>query len=118
MNRIKELRIKHGYKNQKELADFLYVNQTAVSQWERGATIPSSQMLLKLSELYGVSIDYLLGRDEKEPVSGTTDRQSEDITELIRLYDQASPEMRAAALGMLRAAEAVRIVPDVREEGK
>lgn len=73
MNRLKELRLKHGYKNQKELADFLFVNQTAVSQWERGATIPSSQMLLKLSELYGVSIDYLLGREEAEKKSAPSE---------------------------------------------
>ena len=66
MNRLKELRIQHGYKSQKELADVLFVNQTAVSQWERGVTTPSSQMLQRLSELYQVSIDYLLGRDEKD----------------------------------------------------
>lgn len=66
MNRLKELRLKCGFKSQKALADFLYVNQTAVSQWERGVTAPSSQMLLKLSEIYGVSVDYLLGRSEPE----------------------------------------------------
>lgn len=68
MNRFKELRQGKGFKTQKDLADVLYVNQTAVSQWERGATMPSSQMLLKLSELYGVSVNYLLGdSDEKTP---------------------------------------------------
>ena len=65
MNRLKELRLKHGYKTQKDLADALFVNQTAVSQWERGVTLPSSQMLFKLSELYGESIDYILGIDDK-----------------------------------------------------
>ena len=40
MNRIKELR-KHRGLSQKQLADALYVNQNAVSQWERGATTPS-----------------------------------------------------------------------------
>ena len=90
MNRLKELRLKHGYKNQKELADFLYVNQTAVSQWERGATIPSSQMLLKLSELYGVSIDYLLGReDTKKELAPNKE------SELIPGYNQLTPENQA-----------------------
>ena len=69
MNRFREQRIKHGYKSQKELADVLFVNQTAVSQWERGATTPSNQMLIKLSELYGVTTDYLLGREEDESVN-------------------------------------------------
>ncbi len=66
MNRLKELRLLHGYKTQKDLADVLFVNQTAVSQWERGATVPSSQMLSRLSELYGVTINYLLGTDLKD----------------------------------------------------
>lgn len=64
MNRFKELRLKAGYKSQKELAKILFVNQTAVSQWERGITTPSSQILLKLSDLYGVSTDFLLGRSD------------------------------------------------------
>lgn len=72
--------MQHGYKTQKDLADALFVNQTAVSQWERGVTVPSSQMLFKLSELYGESIDYILGVDDKtneppfeviEPSTGT-----------------------------------------------
>ena len=60
MNRLKELRLQHGYKSQQELANALFVNQTAVSQWERGVTVPSSQMLVRLSELFGVSIEYML----------------------------------------------------------
>lgn len=66
MNRLKELRVQHGYKTQQDLAKVLFVNQTAVSQWERGVTVPSSQMLVKLSDLYGVSIDYMLGSDDNE----------------------------------------------------
>lgn len=76
MNRFREQRIKHGYKSQKELADILFVNQTAVSQWERGITTPSSQLLIKLSELYGVTTDYLLGRDEKESTTPPDENDS------------------------------------------
>jgi len=63
MNRFKEQRIAHGYKTQSDLAQILFVNQTAVSQWERGITTPSPPLLLKLSEMYGVTTDYLLGRE-------------------------------------------------------
>ena len=85
MNRFKELRIKNGYKTQKDLADVLFVNQTAVSQWERGVTMPSSQMLFKLSELYGESIDYILGIDDKtneppfKPVTSGSNSRKEDL---------------------------------------
>lgn len=65
MNRFKELRIQHGYKSQQDLAKLLFVNQTAISQWERGVTTPSPTILLKLSNMYNVSTDYLLGKPEK-----------------------------------------------------
>lgn len=70
MNRFKEQRLKHGYRSQADLAKVLYVNQTAISQWERGVTTPSPPLLLKLSEMYGVSTDYLLGKDTSEDDSG------------------------------------------------
>ena len=65
MNRFKELRIQHGYKSQQDLAKILFVNQTAISQWERGVTTPSPALLIKLSNMYNVSTDYLLGKSEK-----------------------------------------------------
>ena len=62
MNRLKELRLSAGF-SQKELSEKMFVNQTAVSQWERGVTSPSPATLLRLCDLYGVTTDYLLGRD-------------------------------------------------------
>ena len=64
VNRLKELRLSAGF-SQKELAEKMFVNQTAVSQWERGVTSPSPATLLRLCELYDVSTDYLLGRDDE-----------------------------------------------------
>lgn len=60
MNRIKEVRKKQGY-SQQSLAMKLNVNQTAISQWERGTTTPSASLLKQLSKLFNVSTDYLLG---------------------------------------------------------
>lgn len=66
MNRIKDLRKSIGL-SQKELADKLFVNQTAVSQWERGVTSPNQQTLITLAKLFNVSTDYLLGQTKKTP---------------------------------------------------
>ena len=60
MNRIREIRKEKGL-SQLELAKKLNVNQTAVSQWERGTTLPSASVLLKLSSILDTSSDYLLG---------------------------------------------------------
>lgn len=99
MNHFREERIKHGFRTQKDLADKLFVNQTAVSQWERGVTTPSSQLLLRLSELYGVSTDYLLGRDEKKPVAETDNGREK---EFVQLFEKLTPEQQDMVLAQLK----------------
>lgn len=49
--------------SQEELAEKLNISRQAVSKWEVGATIPDLDKILKMSELFGVSTDYLL-KDE------------------------------------------------------
>lgn len=51
--------------SQEELAEKLDVSRQSVSKWEVGASIPDLDKILKLSELFGVSTDYLL-KDEIE----------------------------------------------------
>jgi len=51
--------------SQEELAEQLEVSRQAISRWEMGSTLPDAKNLLQLSDIFGVSIDYLL-RDERE----------------------------------------------------
>lgn len=55
-----ELRNKAGL-SQDELAERVYVTRQAVSRWENGETTPNTETLKRLSELYDVSINTLLG---------------------------------------------------------
>ena len=61
---ILELRTKMGL-SQDELANKIYVTRQAVSRWENGETIPNTETLKLLSELFGVSINTLLGSPRK-----------------------------------------------------
>lgn len=45
---------------QSALSETLHVSRQAVSKWEVGAAVPTTDNLRILSELYGVSVDYLL----------------------------------------------------------
>lgn len=65
MNRIKSLRNAVGMK-QSELADIVKYRQNTVSNWETGRSDPPLDALEKMSSTFNVSIDYILGRDEKE----------------------------------------------------
>ena len=45
---------------QKEVADQIGVDQTAVSFWENGKTLPRASLLSKIAMIYGVTVDELL----------------------------------------------------------
>ena len=47
---------------QKEVAAYLNVSQNTYSQYETGVIALTAEVLIKLSDFYGVSIDYLLDR--------------------------------------------------------
>lgn len=64
--RFRELREKAGLTTS-ELAKRIGVSQAAASQWDTGKKFPSSETLCKLADLYGVSIDYLVGRESADP---------------------------------------------------
>ena len=61
---ILELRTKKGL-SQDELAEKVFVTRQAVSRWENGETIPGTETLKLLSELFDVSINTLLGAPRK-----------------------------------------------------
>ena len=70
MNRLSELRKSHKL-TQIQIADMLGVTQQTIFAWEHGKALPLMDNAIKLSSFYGVSIDYLLGRDDttkKQPI--------------------------------------------------
>ena len=62
---IKEQREKLNL-TQSDLGDKVHVTRQAVSSWENGKTIPDSEMLLKLSEIFSVTINEILGAETIE----------------------------------------------------
>ncbi len=66
--KIMMLRKKNGW-SQEDLAMKLDISRQSVSKWESTASIPDLDKLIKLSEIFGVSTDYLL-KDEIEESEG------------------------------------------------
>lgn len=66
-NRLYELRVKSNL-NQEQLANKVNVSRQAVSKWERGESLPDMNNLIALSNLYEVSIDYLV-KGERAPLA-------------------------------------------------
>ncbi len=59
---IKRYRTRLGL-SQEELADRIFVTRQSVSNWENGRTYPDLQSLLRLSDLFGLSLDELIKGD-------------------------------------------------------
>ena len=57
---IATLRKERGIK-QEEIASFVHVSAQAVSKWENGG-VPDIELLPKIAEFFGVSVDFLFGR--------------------------------------------------------
>ena len=58
--RLKEIRLMKKL-TQREVADMLGVSSVAYSRYENGTREPSIDILLKLSSIYNISVDYLIG---------------------------------------------------------
>ncbi|AEX84748.1 CI-like repressor protein [Marinitoga phage MPV1] len=62
--RLKRARLNKNLR-QKDLADLLHVGQSTVAMWERGKSIPDIKIASELAKLLDVSVDFLLGIDNK-----------------------------------------------------
>lgn len=68
-NTFARLRKEHGY-TQESLAEALGLSRQAISKWESGQSFPETEKLIRLSELYGCTLDELVnGNSHEEPKS-------------------------------------------------
>ena len=64
---IKNLRVRSGM-TQQQLAKELHVGPSAIGLYEQGRRTPSIEILIQMSNLFGVSLDYLLtGKEFSAP---------------------------------------------------
>ena len=63
VNRIKQLRTEKEMR-QTELARILKIGQATMSNWETGRSEPDYDALIEMSQIFGTSIDYILGNSD------------------------------------------------------
>ena len=90
MNRLKELR-KEKKLSQKELADYLGINEKTISRWENGESTIKSDKAQELADYFGVHIPFLLGysplRTAEEEISMMIDDFNNDFIEFLKYHD-------------------------------
>ncbi len=67
---IRNLRNEKGL-SQNKLADMIPITRQAVSRWEQGKSLPDSQTLIILSEIFDVSIDEIINGERNQETSAT-----------------------------------------------
>lgn len=60
---IKELR-KEKNLSQTDLAKLLYTSQDTISLWERGKSLPDIMAIIRMTQIFGVTSDYILGLEK------------------------------------------------------
>ena len=85
--KLQVLRKSNGY-TQEEIADKLNVSRQAITKWESGQAYPDILNLIQLSELFHVTVDYLV-KDQECTVSVSND-ETNDITELVAFRLEAN----------------------------
>ncbi len=104
-DKLIDLRKKNGW-SQEELAEKLNVSRQAVSKWEGAQSIPDMSRIILLSELFGVSTDYLL-KDDLEQTEPTPESAVEDLSRTVSMEEANSflsvkeENSRRVALGVM-----------------
>ena len=82
--KLKSLRLEKNL-TQKQIADRIGLAVSAVSSYESGSRYPSYDVLVKLSRIFHVSTDYLLGITDKRnvDVTGLNDNEIELVSQLV-----------------------------------
>ena len=84
-NRLKNLRLRK-HMTQSDLAERLGVTKSVISAYETGLRMPSYDILIKISRIFRVTTDYLLGLESKQEidVSGLTEDEIHALTNLAK----------------------------------
>lgn len=92
--RLQDLLLENNM-TQKELAGKLNVNRGSVSNWVTDRRFPDQNMLIKISEEFNVTIDFLIkGKEEKEDIK--------EAKELYRLYSKLEDKDKYLVNSMMK----------------
>lgn len=98
--RLKELR-KENKKTQEELATLLNIAQVSYGRYELETSEPTIDTLCKLADYYGVSLDYLVGRNFNNEYGYISEDEKELLTNFKNLTDINKIKLLSELKGLL-----------------
>lgn len=99
-NNIKAARENQGL-TQQECADLFDVKLRAWQTYEQGVSEPKFEVLCKIADLFGVTTDYLLGREPAPDPFANRNLNKESEDDVIDKYMSLPPNIRACLMDVL-----------------
>ena len=101
---------------QEKVGELLNMSQRSVANWESGDRSPSLSTLIELSEIFNVSLDYLLGKTdnperEKQPAAQSSELMGKIIARVLVLSDPALSRLSDFLEGLEAAEEIAKQSP-------
>jgi transcriptional regulator with XRE-family HTH domain len=96
--RLKQLRMQKGT-SQRAFASATKINYVQYNRYENGETIPTAEILGRLADALGVSVDYLLEGDNKS--AAVANLEDKDLLALFKEVEKFPPEKKIIVKGFL-----------------
>lgn len=100
-NRIAMARIRAGYRTQEALANAVGVSRGLVGQWESHKKRPGRDNLLKIADLCGITVEYLVGAAPEERVISNLSAREIELVLLFRRLNDLGQENVLKTLQMI-----------------
>lgn len=84
----KRLKAMRGKRTQQEIANSLSIARARYSHYENDHVQPDNDLLMRMADLHGVSVDFLLGGGENNSGENTLFSIAEEELELINTYNK------------------------------
>lgn len=100
---LKKLRLEAGT-TQQQLADYIMVSQQSVNKYENHDVEPDIDILIKIADYFGVSVDYLVGRTEIREMPKDCCMSFDDINErvIVELVRKLTKKQKEALIDLIK----------------
>ena len=103
---LKELRKSKGYNNAKDFCESSGISYNTYQNYETGKRLPTAEFLMQIADFYGVTTDYLLGREPAQPDPNPFENiklTKEQEEEANKNYKMLTPKDKAIVASIIQA---------------
>ena len=115
---LKALRKSNGFTTMQDFCKASGISFSTYQNYETGKRIPTADMLIKLADFYGVTTDYLLGREPAPDPFADLNLNKESEEDVIDKYMSLPPNIRACLMDvLLQLADAAKQRQNAQPDG-